>query len=36
MSLACPIECRRVERASHRTMYVLAVVAVCLALYFGA
>ena len=32
---ACPIECRRVERNSHRAMYVLAVIAAGLALYFG-
>ena len=32
---ACPIECLRVERNSHRTMYALAVVAIGLALYFG-
>lgn len=29
---ACPLECRRVERASHRVMYALVIVAIALAL----
>ena len=35
---ACPVECRRVERTSHRAMYALVIVTIGLALagYFGA